>query len=213
MGNCRETDDKRGALPCNVVMAKNLAAVLLDDAIADAEAKTRALSDLFGREEGVENLVGMSNPVAVIGKRDFDSVSGFGGHDFDARGATDFVHRVVSVVENVEEDLLQLMGVADHVRKSFVEVLDYVDAVAIEIVGTQLDRPPQDDVQLQRIALRRHLAGKAEQVLDDLLRALRFLKNDAKIFAGAFSEIGILHEEIRKAEDSREWIVDLVGDT
>lgn len=213
MGDCRETDDESGALPSDIVMAKNLAAVLLDDAIADAEAKPGALSDLFGCEEGVENLVGMSNSIAIIGKRHLYRISGFGGHDLDASRAADFVHRVVSVVQNVEKDLLQLVGVADYVGQSLVEMLDYIDAMTIEVVRAQLDGAAQDRIQLQSIALWRHLASEAKQVLDDLLGALCFLKNDAKIFACAFGEIGILHEQVREAEDRREGVVNLMRDT
>jgi hypothetical protein len=136
VGDCRQTDDKCGALPADIVVAENLAAVLLDDAITDAEAKPRALSHLFGGKERIENLVGMRNPVAVIGKRDLNCVSGLGGHDFNASGTADFMHGVIGVVENVEEHLLQLMGIADNVGESFVEMLDDIHAVTIEVIRT-----------------------------------------------------------------------------
>ena len=62
------------------------------------------------------------------------------------------------------------------------------------------------------LALRRHLAGKAEQVLHDLLGALRFLQNHPQIAARAFRELGVFHQEVGESEDGGEGIVDFVGD-
>ena len=41
-------------------------------------------------------------------------------------GRADFVHGVVGIVQNVEKNLLQLMGVADDLGQAFVEVFDDV---------------------------------------------------------------------------------------
>ena len=86
MGRGGQADDKRGALPARVVVTENLASVLLQNAITNAEAETGTFSDLFRGEEGVENLVGMGDSAAVVAERNFDRVSRFGGHDLDARG-------------------------------------------------------------------------------------------------------------------------------
>ena len=86
------------------------------------------------------------------------------------------------------------------------------DAVAGEVVGAQLHGAPQDGVELHRTALRRHLAGKAEQVLHDLLGALRFLQNHAQVLAGGFRKFGILHQQIGKSENRGQRIIDFVGD-
>ena len=48
MGRCGKADDESGALPIDVVVAENLASVLLHDAIADAEAEAGSLADLLG---------------------------------------------------------------------------------------------------------------------------------------------------------------------
>ena len=70
----------------------------------------------------------------------------------------------------------------------------------------------QDGIELNGLALRRHLAGKAEQVLHDLLGALRFLQNHAQIAARAFGDLGIFHQQVGESEDGGERIVDFVGD-
>ena len=96
------------------------------------------------------------------------------------------MHRVVGVVQDVEKYLLHLMRIADHVGQFLVQMLDDFDPVAVEIVRAQLHGAAQNRVQLHGVALRRHLAGKAEQVLDDLFGALRLLQNHAQIFASTF---------------------------
>ena len=61
--------------PPSVVVAENFAAVLLHDAVADAQAEAGTLADFFGGEEGIENLVGMRDSVAVIAERNFNRVA------------------------------------------------------------------------------------------------------------------------------------------
>ena len=68
--------------------------------------------------------------------------------DLDARWTPYLVNRVVGVVQNVQKNLLQLVSIAHHFRKAFVEMFNDVHAVAIEIVGAQLNRATQDGVQL-----------------------------------------------------------------
>ncbi len=139
----------------------------------------------------------------VVAEGNFDRVARLGGHDLDAGGAADFVHRVVGVVEDVEKHLLQLVSIADDIGKILVEMLDDLDAVTVEIVRTQLNGAAQNKVDLHRIALRRHLAREAEQILNDLLGALRLLQDDAQILAGVVGKVGILQQQIGEARESR----------
>ncbi len=61
-------------------------------------------------------------------------------------------------------------------------------------------------------ALRRHLAGEAEQVLHDLLGALRLLQNHAHVFTGGLGQVGILHQQIGEAQNRGQRIVHFVSD-
>ncbi len=196
----------------SVVVTKNLAPMLLQNAVANAEAEAGAFADLFGGEERVENLIRMGDSVAVVAERNFDRVARLGRHDLDARGTADFVHGIVGIVQNVEKDLLQLVRVAHHLGQSLVEMFHDIDAVAVEVIGPQLDRPAQNRVQLHGVALRRHLAGKAEQVLHDLLGALGFLQDHAHILAGRLGQIGILHQQVGKSQNRGQRVVHFMGD-
>ena len=91
--------------------------MLFDNPVADAEAESGALSNFLGGEERVEDLIGMGDALAVVRERHFNKVAGFGGRDFDASGRSDFVDGVIGVVKNIQEDLLQLMSIADDFRQ------------------------------------------------------------------------------------------------
>ena len=58
------------------------------------------------------------------------------------------MHGIVGVVQNVEKNLLQLVRVAHDLGQSLVEMFHDIDAVASEVIGTQLDGSAQDRIQL-----------------------------------------------------------------
>src|SRR5208282_4233125 len=182
-----------------------------DNAVANTQAQTSALADVFGGEEGIKNLFGIGDAHAVIAKRNFNEWVGVGAPDLNAGGARAFADGVVGVVQNVEKHLLELVGISDDLGQGVVEVFDHLNAVTDEVVRTQVHGALQDGVELKRLALRRHLAGKAEQVLHDLLGALRFLENHAQLAASAFGDLGVFHQEVGESEDGGEGIVDFVG--
>ena len=194
MGRCGKADDKGGSLSVGIVVAENFSPVLLHDAVADTEAEAGSLANLFGSEEGIEDAIRMRDAVAIVAERNFDGVAGFSSRNFDTSGAADLVYCVVSIIQDVQKNLLQLMSVTVDVRESLVKVFDDVDAVAVEVVRTQLNRATKNYIDLHRVALGRHLAGKAEQILHDLFGALGFLQDDAEILAGSFWKIGASEE-------------------
>src|SRR5271166_1231213 len=198
---CGKADDESGSLPVGIVVAENFSPMLLHDAVADAEAEAGSLANLFGGEEGIEDTIGMGDAVAIVAEGYFDGVAGLGGHDFDAGRTANFVNRVISIVQDVQKNLLQLVGVADHLGKSLVQMFHNIDAVAVEVVGPQLNGAAQNQVELHSIALRGHLPGEAEQVLHDGFGALGFLQNDAEIFPRTLGNLRIFEQQIGKAED------------
>src|ERR1019366_4440966 len=133
-------------------------------------------------------------------------------HDLNAGGASAFADGVVSVVQDVQKHLLELVGISDDFGQGLVEAFDHLNAVTDEVVRAQVHGALQDGVELNELALRWHLAGKAEQVLHDLLGALRFLQNHPQIAPRAFGELGVFHQEVGESEDGGEGIVDFVGD-
>src|SRR5580698_6102676 len=92
-------------------------------------------------------------------------------------------------------------------------MLDGFDAVTVEVVRTQSHGAAQNRIQLDGAALRRHLAGKTEQILNDLFGSLRFLQNDSEIFAGTLRYFGVAHHQIGKTQNCSERIVDFMRDS
>src|SRR6516165_9350495 len=194
-------------------MTEDLASMLAHNSLADAQSETCAFPDILGGKKGVEDAVWTLDPVAVVAKDHLDQVVQIGRADFDARGAARIAHGIVGIVQNVQKNLLQLVRVPDHQVEILVQVFEYLDTAAMEIIGAQLHGAVQDGVELDRLALRRHGTGEGEQVLHDLFGALRLLQDDAQVLAGALRYIGILEKQIGKAENRGKRVVDLMGDT
>ena len=126
-------------------------------------------------------------------------------------GGSGIAHRIVRVVQNVQHYLLQLIGIADHFRQIFLQPLYRVNMVAGEIVGAQLQRFADDGVELHRLALRRHLAGKTQQVLHDQLGALRLLHDKVDVVARRLRNVRVFRQQIGKAQNGSERVVDFVS--
>ncbi len=193
-------------------MTHNLSAMFADNAIANTQAQTGTLANVLGGKERIKNTFGIGDAHAVIAKRNLDERAGAGAPDLNAGGPPGFANSVVSIVQYVEKHLLELVGISYDCGQRFVEAFDHLNAVTDEVIRAQVHGALQDGVELDKLALRRHLAGKAEQVLYDLLGALRLLQNHAQIAARAFGEFGVFHQEVGESKDRGEGVVDFVGD-
>src|SRR5581483_14311 len=66
VGSGGQAHDERGPHARDIVMAGDLASVLFEDSVADAEAEPGAFSDFLGGKKRVENPVGMGDALTVI---------------------------------------------------------------------------------------------------------------------------------------------------
>src|SRR5207302_3290269 len=97
-----------------MIVRKNLATMLFDDSIADAQSKPGPLAYTLGGVEGIEGVLGIVDTGAGIVKF-ADDVSIFGiDPDGQQAAATTLHHGVGGVVDDVQIDLLQLMRIGDH---------------------------------------------------------------------------------------------------
>src|SRR5438034_11182625 len=106
--------DQEGGAPARL-NERDLASVLLDDAVGDREPQPGAGSDVLGREEGVEDARRdlRRNSGAAVGEDDLDRLA------FERRADPDLamrsvLQRVAGIREQVDEDLLELNRVAEH---------------------------------------------------------------------------------------------------
>src|SRR5216683_8041807 len=103
-----------------------------DDAIADTQAQTSTLADVLGGKERIKNTFGIDDAHTVVAKRNFDERAGAGAPDLNAGGPRGFADGVVSVVQDVEKHLLELVGISDYCGQAFVEALDHLNTVTDE---------------------------------------------------------------------------------
>src|SRR6266403_509176 len=188
--------DEGASLAVFVVAAEDFSPVGTDDAIANAEAQARAFRGLFCGVKGVEDTLGVRNAGAVVGDGNFDVLFVSGGVNHNAAALSRILNGVISVIQNIQEDLLQLLRVAECWREIFVEVFGDLDAVASEIVAARFDGLAEDIVDVNELALHGALAGEAEQVLDNVFGALGFVQDDLEIFAGILGYRGVLQQQI-----------------
>ena len=91
------------------------------------------------------------------------------------------LHRIIRIIKYVQENLLQLLRIAQRRRQRFFKIFQHFHAVARKIIAPQLNRLPQHAVHLDRFPLHRPLPRKAQQILNDVFRPLRFLQNNLQI--------------------------------
>src|SRR5437867_1217021 len=106
---CGQTDDESCPRPVTVVVTEDFASMFLHDAIADAQAEAGSFTDLFCREERIEDAIRVRDSVTVVAEGNFDGVVRLRAHDLDAGGTPHLANGIVGVIENIEEDLLQLV--------------------------------------------------------------------------------------------------------
>ncbi len=132
-----------------------------DNPIADAEAKARAFAGLLGGEEGIEDAFRVGYAGAVINKGHFDVVFRATRANADAAVIAGFLDGVIGVIEDVQENLLQLLRVAECGAKIFIELLGHLYAMAGEVVAAQLDGLAEDRVHVHWFLLRGALARES----------------------------------------------------
>src|SRR5262249_12003737 len=150
------------AVFAGIVPALNFPAVRPYDAVTNTQSQSGTFSRRFGGVERIENLFHASDARAVVGDRDFDTVSNAQSFEPDYASAAGFFDCVIRVVENVEKDLLQLLSVAHYGRKVFLVFLDNLDSVADQVVAAQFSGLAKNCPNLNVFPLDRALSGKAE---------------------------------------------------
>src|SRR5580692_2724586 len=158
--------NKGAARVAGIVPAENFSSMGAHDSVTDAESQASAFAYLFGREERIENPIGLGDSGAVVDERYLDGIDlgidGAAGADGDFAVIAGFLNGVVGVVQDVQKDLLQLLPVAKRGRQVLVEFFDNLHAMAGKIVTAQLDGLAENRVYLHRFALGGSLSREAQ---------------------------------------------------
>ena len=191
----------------------DVAAVLADDPVGDAEPEPGARRALGG-DEGVEDLrqdLG-GDPGAGVLERDSDAVRAKGPGD-DHQAALPFGHLghcLLGVRHEVDEDLLELVAVRPHRRKAWLHVPVDLHALDPEVGRGERQDLLDEIVQHHVAPLERHLPAERQQAPHDVARGVRRLADHLRVFLEPVGRL--LLEDVARADQHRQRIVELVGD-
>ena len=187
--------------------------MLLHDAPAEREPQPRPFALGLRREERLEDLrLDLAgNSRAGVGDGERDAAGGGIVPDSQAETARALLaaHGVVGVGDQVDEDLVELMGIGPEHGQTLGNVDDDLDAVGPELVAEELDRPVEHLLQHGAAALGRPLPGQRQEVADDPHAPVGGVADslgpvlDARILVGPVQQLGL-------PADDRERVVELV---
>ena len=121
-------------------------------------------------------------------------------------------HRLLGVDDQVQQHLLHLVAVGEHLRQAGGERVDDRDVRDALLVGAQRERLAHDLVHVHHRARRLPLAREGQQVADDARGALGFAEDRLEAAADRLVERRALRQALGPAEDRRERVVQLVRD-
>ena len=178
--------ERRAAL--RPVVTGNLSALILDQPVTNAEAKPGAFSDRLGRVKRIEHEARIANAGAGVGEKD-DDIAFFKQRPHGKRAAAGFLHGIHGVVDDVGEHLEQLIHIRANFRDADAGLHFDADVFAAKIEAAKLRGSVDDGVDVERRALLAgHLAGEAEQIVDQRLGAPRLFANFFGEASGFFAE-------------------------
>jgi hypothetical protein len=184
-----------------------------DDGHADTETEAGAAAWALGGEEGVENL-GQNlwlDADAVVLNSGKETLAGPAEADLDATGGADFANGLLGIGNQIEEDLNELVGVANEGGHALTLAEVNFDGVALEGVLVELEGAVHDGVEIERFLLRGGGPGEFEQVLDNAGSAASLAVSHVKLALGVLIGAGTIAEKFAGAEDGGEGIVQFVG--
>src|SRR6266849_8493990 len=93
-----------------IVPALNFTAMRPHDAVTNAQSKPRALAHLLGCVKRIKYALWINNSRPIVADRHFDHLRLPPRMNLDSAALTCLLDRVVSIVEDIQKHLLQLLG-------------------------------------------------------------------------------------------------------
>src|SRR5208282_530162 len=193
------------------VMRRNITAVLLHNSVADAEAKPGALANILGGIKRIENSLGVLDSGPVIGKlRGHKAVVARNANPQLPR-ATRFQNGVYCVVDDVQKDLLDLMGVGDHHGGLWSQLFFHGNVIDLEIVVAQGQRFFQHLPDIHLGTLGFALTREGKEILHHAVGSLRLFEHLANVVLRAVVQ-AFTFQQLRVPENRGQRIVQFVSD-
>ena len=120
--------------------------------------------------------------------------------------------RLRRVVDEIDEDLLDLVGIDVRHRQVGLDLQARLDPVGHEIVPQQQERRVEQRLEGGGPPLVLLLPGEAEEVLHDVRRPLRLFLDDRERLPQRRRHVGHFGEVVGEPDDRGERVVEVVGD-
>src|SRR5688500_455553 len=213
----RERDAERGAL-ADAAAHLQAAAVALDDPVRDPQPEPRALLTLRGEErlEDVRHVL-LRDAAAAVTDLDLDRV---GAQEARARVAVDrggdgdraaLPHRLGAVQDEIEDDLLQLVGGGHDGWQRGVEILREAHVPVAEPLRDERLGLLDERVHVGRLHRRRRPV-EAEHLPEDARHPLGLFPRDVEELEVRVVLRDLVDEQVQRVLDRLERVVDLVRD-
>src|ERR1700682_17061 len=184
----------------------------LDDPVTDAEPQSRAFTGGFRGEEGLEHALAHGRRHAMSGIRhDDDDYSLLASSDH--REMPDFciAQGRFRIDEQIQQDLLELLFVAAHLRSRLVQLHVDLDAARARCERAKTHRVLDNRVNVHRYIACVRLPGEQKQIANHSDGAIRLTLDQAYRFELLSFQL-VLEQQLRKCRDSGERIIELVRD-
>ena len=209
-----ELHDERGtAVPRRVHADRPT--VLLRDGVRDRQPQTRTRADLLRREKRVENLAldirGHARAVVAHLERHGVVPGVVPCADSERAAVVGGAHGLLGVDDQVQQHLLDLMGVGEDLRQGRGQRGHDLDIGGLLLVSAEREGFGDHLVDVDHRARRLPLPRERQQVADDPGRTVRFAENDVHASPGLVIQ-RFLGQALRPAQDRGERVVQLMRD-
>src|SRR5271157_3121484 len=204
--------DVEGSAPAWRRADINSTGVFFDDPVAHRQAETCAAPCRFGREKRIKNLMDVftGNAVARVNNLYLDAAIVRGSAHFQHSACR---HGIARIQEQVQENLLQLIGGAAHRRKAIGELLDDANLRGLQGMRDQRQRFFHNAIQVHIGKLAGARSREIQQVIDNFAGAEGLLDD---FFDDGVARITVGHllgEHLDVVGDDRQRGVNFVRDS
>src|ERR1700722_16202403 len=187
--------DAESAAAIETVLARDLAAVFLEDAVTNAKPQPGAFADGLGGVKGIEDALGLADTGPIVGK--FHSNVGLFACGADGEHArAGIFHGVHGVADDVIYHLEQLVGVAAN-GGQYRRTLELdTNISAPKIQSAELNGAGQNGIQVEQLFLGWDPPRKAGKIGDQIPGPASLFADFFSQAAGTFAGGGFFDEQV-----------------
>src|SRR6266849_6563875 len=173
-------------------------AMLSHDRHANAQPKPGAATGPLGGVKRIEKLGQglLRDAHAIVLHGDRNVPANAPNANLNASSLTNFANGVLSITDQIQENLDQLVGVADNRRQIGLRLKIHMNIVAPQRMILQLKRPLDQRIDVKRLFLRSSRPRELQQVLNDARGATGLAMRKLELALGIFLDAFAIPQEL-----------------